>query len=146
MAGAYSYEQAFEVMRKLRLSKATAAQQYRRMLFNIIARNLDDHTKNIAFLMDRHGTWTLSPAYDVIYSHNPAGKWTSQHQMSANGKRDHFTREDLITVGESISLSRPQEIIEEVIAAVTEWPHYAKLAGVNGNTVSGIQQHHRTDL
>jgi len=146
MAGAYSYEQAFEVMRKLRLSKAEATEQYRRMLFNIIARNQDDHTKNISFLMDSDGRWKLSPAYDVTYSHNPAGKWTNQHQMSVNGKRDHFTKEDLIAVGESISLSRPKEIISDVIAAVNSWPEYAKSVGVRKTVILNISKHHRTKL
>ncbi len=90
MAGAYGYEQAFAVMRILRLSKAEAIQQFRRMVFNVIARNQDDHAKNIAFLMGQDGKWHLSPAFDVTYSHNPAGRWTSQHQMTINGKRDHF--------------------------------------------------------
>jgi len=145
-AGAYSYEQAFTVMRRLRLSKAEAEQQYRRMLFNIIARDLDDHTKNIAFLMQRDGKWALSPAYDVTYSHNPAGKWTNQHQMSLNGKRDHFTREDLIHVGESISLSKPEETLNDVITAVEQWPEYAKDAEVNKKVVLEIGIHHRTNL
>ena len=146
MAGAYSYEQAFEVMRKLRLSKAEAVEQYRRMLFNIIARNQDDHTKNISFLMNPDGKWKLSPAYDVTYSHNPAGKWTNQHQMSVNGKRDHFTREELISTGESISLSKPEDIINEVIAAVNKWPEFAKQAGVNKKTSLNISEYHRTGL
>lgn len=142
MAGAYSYEQAFTIMRKLRLSKADAAEQYRRMLFNIIARNLDDHTKNIAFLMEPDGKWTLSPAYDVIYSHNPAGKWTNQHQMGVNGKRDHITREDLIIVGESISLSKPEEIINDVVTAIEKWPEIAREAGVNDRTINEISDNH----
>ncbi|NOQ90007.1 MAG: type II toxin-antitoxin system HipA family toxin, partial [Gammaproteobacteria bacterium] len=107
MAGAYSYEQAFAIMREMRLPKTAALQQYKRMLFNIFARNQDDHTKNIAFLMDKTGQWSLSPAYDVTYSHNPAGAWTNQHQMSINGKRDDFDREDLIAIGKSISLPKP---------------------------------------
>jgi len=146
MAGAYSYEQAFAVMRKLRLSKAEATEQYRRMLFNIIARDQDDHTKNISFLMGPDGKWKLSPAYDVIYSHNPAGKWTNQHQMSVNGKRDHFTKEDLLSVGESISLSRPAEIVDEVIAVVDRWPEFAKDAGVKKEAVIDISKHHRIIL
>lgn len=144
MAGAYSYEQAFTVMRKLRLTKAEAAEQYRRMLFNIIARNLDDHTKNISFLMGPDGKWRLSPAYDVIYSHNPAGKWTNQHQMSVNGKRDHFTREDLVTVGESISIKQPEKIIKEVISAVDNWSIYAREAGVKKEVIKEIADNHRT--
>lgn len=146
MAGAYSYEQAFAVMRKLRLSKADAAEQYRRMVFNIIARDQDDHTKNIAFLMGPDGKWRLSPAYDVVYSHNPAGKWTNQHQMSVNQKRDNFTREDLVYVGESISLSRPEEIINDVVSAVEKWSEYAKEAGLSKKISLDIGQYQRTHL
>ena len=145
-AGATSYEQAFEVMRKLRLSKAEATQQYRRMLFNIISRNQDDHTKNISFLMNQQGEWRLSPAYDVTYSHNPAGQWTNQHQMSVNGKRDHFTREELIETGKSISLSRPDEILEEVISAVGKWLDFAKEAGVSKKISLEIQKHQRMGI
>ncbi len=143
MAGAYSYEQAFEVMRKLHLSKAEAAQQYRRMLFNIIARNQDDHTKNISFLMGKDGKWKLSPAYDVTYSHNPAGKWTNQHQMSVNGKRDNFSKKELIYTGKSISISKPEEIIDKVIVAVDKWVEFAHQAGVNKSVLSEIKKHHR---
>jgi len=143
MAGAYSYEQAFAIMRKLRLSKAEAIQQYRRMIFNVVARNQDDHTKNIAFLMDQTGKWKLSPAFDVIYSHNPKGKWTNQHQMSINGKRDGLTLNDLVVVGESISISKPQDIIHEVISAVEQWPVYAQQAGIKKEIVEEISGYHR---
>ncbi len=143
MVGAYSYEQAFAVMRKLRLSKADAAEQYRRMAFNVVARNLDDHTKNIAFLMGPDGKWQLSPAFDVIYAHNPAGRWTSQHQMSINGKRDNFTRQDLLDVADGISLSRPQAIIDEVINAVQRWPEFAASAGVPDGITREIASHQR---
>lgn len=146
MAGAYSYEQAFMVMRRLRLSKAEAAEQYRRMVFNVLARNQDDHTKNIAFLMGPDGRWTLSPAYDVIYSHNPAGKWTNQHQMSLNGRRDHFTREDLVAVADSISLTRPERILDEVYAAVERWPEFAARAGVDQKTIAEIAANHRLNI
>lgn len=143
MAGAYSYEQAFEVMRKLRLSKAEATEQYRRMLFNIIARNQDDHTKNISFLMGKDGQWRLSPAYDVTYSHNPAGKWTNQHQMSVNSKRDHFNRDELIDTGRSISISRPEEIIDEVTTAVNRWMEFADEAGVKKDISREIKKQQR---
>jgi len=146
MAGAYSYEQAFAVMRKLRLSKAEAAQQFRRMVFNVVARNLDDHTKNISFIMNHEDKWMLSPAYDVTYSHNPAGKWTNQHQMSLNGKRDNFSKDDLITLGESISLPRVDEVINDVISAVDKWPEHAKDAGVKKEVVLEITRHQRTRL
>jgi serine/threonine-protein kinase HipA len=145
-AGAYSYEQAFSVMRRLRLSKAEAAEQYRRMAFNVIARNQDDHTKNIAFLMDRNGRWRLSPAFDVIYAHNPAGVWTNQHQMSLNGKRDGFSRGDLITVGESIGIAKPGRIIDQVLEAVNDWPQYAGRAGVKPAIRNEIAHHHRLQL
>lgn len=145
-AGAYGYEQVFAAMRKLRLSKADAAEQYRRMVFNIVARNQDDHTKNIAFLMNAEGKWSLSPAYDVTYSHNPAGHWTNQHQMSVNGKRDHFTRNDLMVVAESISLSKSAPIIDEVIDAVRRWPEFARLAGLPTKTIGEIAAHHRLNI
>ena len=145
-AGAYSYEQAFAVMRKLRLSRADAIEQYRRMVFNVIARNQDDHTKNIAFLMDRDGRWRLSPAFDVIYSHNPAGKWTNQHQMSINGKRDHFTAADLLAVGESISIPKPFEIIRQVGDSVRQWPEFARKAGVGKGYIADIARHHRLNV
>lgn len=145
-SGAYSYEQAFAVMRQLRLSKAEAVQQYRRMVFNVIARNQDDHTKNIAFLMDATGKWSLSPAFDVTYSHNPAGRWTNQHQMTLNGKRDHFSREDLISIGESISISKPTDIIDEMIHAVSQWPDYARQAGLKGELTKEIGRYHRLSL
>lgn len=146
MAGAYSYEQAFMVMRKLGLSKAEALQQYRRMLFNIVARNQDDHTKNIAFLMDRDGQWKLAPAYDVTYSHNPAGKWTNRHQMSASGKRDQFTREDLLAIGRSIHLPRPENILAEILDAVRQWPAFAKQARVSSARINEISKAHRLKL
>ncbi len=146
MAGAYGYEQAFAVMRSIRLSKAEAIQQFRRMVFNIIARNQDDHTKNIAFLMGRDGKWRLAPAFDLTYSHNPAGRWTNQHQMTINGKLDNFRLADLIAVGESISLPKSREIIREIIEAVSNWPKYAELAGLLPERIKEIGRYHRLDL
>ncbi|MBC2714778.1 MAG: type II toxin-antitoxin system HipA family toxin [Desulfobacteraceae bacterium] len=145
-AGAYGYEQAFSVMRKLRLSRADAIAQYRRMVFNVIARNQDDHTKNIAFLMEQDGRWRLSPAFDVIYSHNPVGKWTNQHQMSINGKRDHFTAADLMAVGELISIPKPLEIIRQVGDSVKQWPEFARKAGVGNDYIAEIARHHRVNI
>ncbi len=146
MAGAYSYEQAFAVMRKLRLSKADAIQQYRRMVFNVIARNQDDHTRNISFLMTADGNWALSPAYDVIYSHNPKGVWTSQHQMTLAGKRDHFTLRDLLEVGQSISLSKAESIIDEIKSVVAKWPDFAHEAGVQIKHANEIANNHRLNI
>lgn len=146
MAGAYSYEQAFAVMRQLRLSKVDAIQQFRRMVFNVAARNQDDHTKNIAFLMNEDGRWRLSPAFDVNYSHNPAGQWTNQHQMSINGKRDHFKMEDMTALGDSISIPRPLDIVNEVIDAVRGWNEFSHKAGINEKRASEISRYHRINL
>ncbi|MGB3225583.1 MAG: type II toxin-antitoxin system HipA family toxin [Desulforhopalus sp.] len=143
MLGAYGYEQVFGVMRKLRIPASEAEQLYRRMVFNVVASNQDDHTKNITFLMDKCGKWSLSPAYDVTYSHNPGGKWTSSHQMTINGKRGNFTREDLMTVGRSINLKKPGHIIDEIIKIVRKWPEFAQKAGVSlktGQVIAQVQQ------
>ena len=139
-AGAHSYEQAFLVMRELRLGVAAAEQQFRRMAFNVVARNQDDHVKNIAFLMDRSGRWELSPAFDVAYSYNPAGDWTARHQMSLAGKRDDFTREDFREVGRVATLKRGAalRILEEVSAVVSEWPRYAEEVGVDEEHIARI--------
>ena len=142
-AGAHAYEQVFGVMRELGLPKSQAIQQYRRLVFNVLARNQDDHTKNIAFVMDRTGSWALSPAFDLTYAHNPGGQWTSQHQMSINGKRAHFEVEDLVAVGKSISIKKPRDIIEEVAAAVAEWEAFAERAGVQEAFVREIAVNHR---
>lgn len=128
--GAHSYENAFEVMRQLRLPHSDAIQLYKRMVFNVIARNQDDHTKNISFLMDKRGVWRLSPAYDVTYSYNPEGIWTSMHQMSINGKRDDFTLQDLMIVGEKISYKNHKEAIQQVVNVVSNWDHYVQKTGI----------------
>ena len=143
MAGAYGYEQAFQAMRKLRLSKADAIQLFRRMVLNVLARNQDDHTKNIAFLMDQTGTWRLSPAYDVTYAHNPAGIWTNTHQMTINGKRDGFTLKDIVDVGESIRITDPAKIVAEMAEVMARWPEFADQAGVQADTTAMIGGHHR---
>lgn len=141
-AGAYSYEQLFQVMRRLRLSKADAAEQFRRIVFNILARDLDDHTKNVAFLMGADGRWQLAPAYDVTYAHNPKGRWTNQHQMSLAGKRESFSRQDLLTLAESISLSNADELIEQVTSSIDRWPEYARDAGIKQSTIEQIGGDH----
>jgi serine/threonine-protein kinase HipA len=134
-AGAHSYEQAFDVIKRLGLSMHAREQQFRRMIFNVVARNQDDHVKNIAFLMDKAGAWSLSPAFDVTYAFNPTGLWTSRHQMTINGKSNDFTREDLRAVAEVAGLKRgmPEAILGEVMDTVGAWPRYAKTAGVLGS-------------
>jgi len=133
LAGAYGYEQALLVIRRLGLPMSTIEEQFRRMVFNIVARNQDDHVKNIAFLMDKGGNWSLAPAFDVTYSFQPTGKWTSTHQMSLNGKRDNFTLEDFRTCARAASMKRgrAEAIIQEVREVVSRWPDYAEEAGVS---------------
>jgi serine/threonine-protein kinase HipA len=134
-AGAYSYEQAFDVIKRLGLSMHAREQQFRRMIFNVVARNQDDHVKNIAFLMDKAGAWSLSPAFDVTYAYNPTGPWTRRHQMMINGKSDDFTREDFKAVAQVAGLKhgRSETILTEVMGTVKEWPRYAQTAGVLGS-------------
>lgn len=121
MMRAYSYEQAFQVMRRLRLPYPQAEEFYRRMVYNVVARNQDDHTKNISFLMDKSGTWRLSPAYDMSWAYNPQGSWTSSHQMSINMKWDNITREDLLTVAKNMNIKHAKEIIDQVNEAISQW-------------------------
>ena len=128
MAGAYSYEQALQVIRKLDLPMQSIEQQFRRMVFNIIARNQDDHVKNIAFLMDKSGNWSLSLAFDMTYSYNPAGSWTSSHQMTLNNKRDDFTLDDFKACAKVVSMKRgrAEAIVKEVQKVVSRWQNYAE--------------------
>ena len=127
---AYSYEQAFNVMRALRLSYAEAKEAFRRMVFNVIVRNQDDHTKNISFLMGEDGKWRLSPAYDMGYAFNPNGGWTATHQMSINGKFDDITRQDLLAFAELNNIKDAESVIDEVNDAVSHWQGIAKECGV----------------
>jgi len=132
MAGAYSYEQALRVIRQLGLPMHAVEEQFRRMAFNIVARNQDDHVKNIAFLMDKTGRWSLSPAFDLTYSFNASGQWTASHQMTMNGKRDDFDREDFKACAKAASMKRgrAETIVNEVIEIVSRWRDYADEAGV----------------
>lgn len=122
----YSYEQAFNVMRALRLPYSQAQEMYRRMVFNVVIRNQDDHTKNISFLMDRQGKWRLSPAYDLGFAYNPKGGWTAQHQMSINGKFDGITRQDLLEFAKRNNIKEAAEIIDSITEESSRWPLLAR--------------------
>ncbi|NVK38567.1 MAG: type II toxin-antitoxin system HipA family toxin [Gammaproteobacteria bacterium] len=141
-----SYEQALVLARQLRIPREHVAQLYRRMVFNVVFRNQDDHTKNIAFLMGRQGRWRLSPAFDVAYSYNPKGLWTSKHQMSVNGKREGFELDDLFAAGEHTGLSKQKikQIVGEVLACIQLWPDCAEKAGVSHERMINIGQSFRT--
>ena len=146
--GAYAYEQALQIIRQLNLPMATIEQQFRRMTFNIIARNQDDHVKNIAFLMDKAGNWSLAPAFDITYSYNPAGAWTAHHQMTMNGKRDAFSMADFRACAKSTSMKRgrAESIVDEVRAVVARWSKYAEQARVMDSWREQIQNTLRLDL
>ena len=128
----YSYEQAFEIVRRIVPDARAGEELFRRMVFNVLAWNCDDHVKNVSFLMDRNGEWTLSPAYDECYAYNPEGAWTSNHQMSVNGKRIGITDEDMIAAGKSANLSalKAKKVIVRVREAVAEWERFAAEAEV----------------
>ena len=141
-AGAYAYEQALLVIRQLGLPMAAIEEQFRRMVFNIVARNQDDHVKNIAFLMDKAGRWALSPAFDVTYSFNPAGAWTASHQMTVNGKRDDFMLEDFKACAKAASMKRgrAETIVNEVREIVSRWKRYADEARLPVSVRDRIQR------
>jgi serine/threonine-protein kinase HipA len=136
----YSYEQVFQTMRKLYFSYPEMEQMYRRMVFNVIARNHDDHTKNHSFIMDKTGQWSLAPAYDLCYSYSPSGKWTNQHQLSLNNKRDNFTLNDLISVAKKMDIKNASAIIQEVVEVVSRWEIYAKEANVKKEHIKQIKE------
>lgn len=142
LAGAYSYEQAIQVIRQLELGMDAVEEQVRRAFFNVTARYQDDHVKNIAFLMDMSGTWSLSPAFDISYAWNPGGAWTGQHQTSLAEKRDGFNTEDLLGFGENVGLKkvRAKRVLSEVSAAVSRWVEFAQVAGVTQERSRQIEQ------
>ncbi len=147
-AGAYSYEQAFQVARRLNLPQPDLTELYRRALFNILARNQDDHTKNIAFLMDRRGGWRLAPAYDLIYAYNPNGAWTHRHQMTLAGKRENFTTADLLEAASSADVkpAKAKSILKQVHFAVAAWQTHATSAKVFPAWTGEISKNLRLDL
>ena len=138
----YSYEELFETMRMLSLSYPEAQELFRRMVFNVMARNCDDHTKNFAFMMDTSGAWKLSPAYDVCHAYRPGSEWVSQHALSMNGKRKNITRKDLIAVGKSMNIKNIEEIIDKVAIAVSNWEDYAILVNIEDKLRDAIKATH----
>lgn len=139
---AYSYEQAFQALRSLKLPYPDADQLFRRMVFNVIGVNNDDHTKNISFLMDKSGQWSLSPAYDMTYAFKPSHKYLAQHQLSINNKRTEITRNDLLLVAERMNIKKPHEIIGQITDTVSNWPKYASEAGIPGIQMEAIGKTH----
>ena len=145
---AYSYEQAVMTIRELGLGMPAVEEQFRRAIFNVLARNQDDHVKNISFLMDQSGQWALSPAYDLTYAYNPTGRWTHDHQMSLAGRRNGFDRDDILQFATSVDIKRHRalEILDKVSAAVGNWSEHADAAGVAPRDVVRIEKAFRSNL
>ncbi len=136
----YSYEQLFETMRMLGLPYPQAEQLYRRMVFNIMARNCDDHTKNFMFIMDKTGTWKLSPAYDVCHAYRPGSDWVNQHALSINGKRTNITKVDLLQVAKQMNIKKAEAIIKQIADVVSNWSYYADEVKVEKKLKQAIQK------
>lgn len=134
----HAYAQLFMVVAKLKLGDEANTQAFRRMVFNVMAKNCDDHTKNFAFRLKQGKTWELAPAYDLTHAHNPKGEWTYQHLMSVNGKFSNITRADLLQEADRFGVRRPLDLIADVKAALDNWPGYAAEAGLGAKTVEGI--------
>lgn len=136
----YSYEELFQTMRMLGLSYPEARQMYRRMAFNVMARNCDDHTKNFAFMLREGERWQLAPAYDICHAYRPDSMWVSQHALSVNGKRKDITRADLLALAEQMNIKRPEQLLDEVHAVVQHWPDYADAVGVEPRMRDAISE------
>jgi serine/threonine-protein kinase HipA len=137
--GLFSYEQVFETMRMLRLSYPEAEQMFIRMVFNVLARNCDDHTKNFAFLMDKNGKWTLSPAYDICYAYRPGSLWVSSQSLQVNGKRERITNADFLEIARKMNIRKPEEKIEQVKTAIRRWRDFADEVKVDAKLRDSIQ-------
>jgi serine/threonine-protein kinase HipA len=142
----YAYEQAFQVVRELRLPQPATDDLFRRIVFNVVARNQDDHTKNISFLMNPAGEWSLAPAYDVTYSYDPANKWMQQHQLSIRTKRDEFESSDLLTLAKELGIKKAKNVLGEVVEAVSDWLSFAREAKVPEKQIESIARTHRLYL
>jgi serine/threonine-protein kinase HipA len=138
----FSYEQLFQTMRLLRLPYPQAEQLFRRMVFNVIARNCDDHTKNFAFRLKKEGSWELAPAYDICFAYRPDSDWVSQHNLSINGKRKAITKEDLLSLAKRMNIKKANTIIEQISITVANWYQYAEKANVEENLKHKIGSYH----
>jgi serine/threonine-protein kinase HipA len=139
----HDYSQFFQTIDRLGLGFESQEEAFRRMAFNVMAANCDDHTKNVSFLLREGGRWTLAPAYDVTHAHNPRGEWTNQHLMSVNGRFDGITRRDLLTVADRFGVGTAEKVLRQVGDAVRAWPDVAAGAGVSDRERERIGGHHR---
>ena len=138
----YSYEDAFSVMKQLRLPYQDFLQLFKRMVFNEYAKNYDDHTKNISFLMDKKGVWSLTPAYDVTFSYRKDSIWVSAHQMLINGKANKISKEDFLKVAEKVDIKKVDALkcIEEVLDSVSKWEEFAREAGLSKSNCQRVKK------
>jgi serine/threonine-protein kinase HipA len=143
---ASNYETLFRVMKRLQLPHKQYEQQYRRMLFNVMARNHDDHVKNFSFMMNKQGRWQISPAYDLCFSYSPSGTWTREHQSSINGKFDNFTKDDLLSIAKIYGIKKANVIFEQVLETVIQWPKVAGDIDIPKERIQYIGKHLRTKL
>jgi len=139
--GPHSYEDAFRVLRQLRAPAVEGTELFRRTVFNVAARNQDDHTKNFGYLMDETGHWHLAPAFDVTWAYNPMGEWTQRHQLSLRGKTSEISRKDLLEFAKHEDVRQGAKIIDQVRDAVSHWPKFAAQAGVPEARITGIEKH-----
>jgi len=137
---AYSYEQLFETMRMLRLPYSDAEQLFCRMVFNVLAKNCDDHTKNFSFILEPDGYWKLAPAFDICYAYRPGSIWVNQHSLSINGKRESITREDLLAVAKNMHIKKANGIIQQINQVVSKWKVYADETKVNPALSNSIEK------
>ncbi len=136
--GTHAYAQLFMVIARLGLGDAAIGQAFRRMAFNVMARNCDDHTKNFSFRLRQGAGWEFAPAYDLTHAYNPKGEWTYQHLMSVNGKFNEITREDLLVEADRFGVRRPNELLADVRASLEKWASYAKEAGLSRTTSNRV--------
>ena len=138
--GANAYSQLFSTISQLHLPYEDMEEAFRRMVFNVMGRNCDDHSKNFAFRLRQGHAWELAPAYDVTFAHNPKGEWTHQHLMSVNGKFKHFTQDDLLAEAERFGIGTAKRVIAEVREAIKAWPGFAQRAGLSSRQVGIIER------
>jgi serine/threonine-protein kinase HipA len=134
----HAYAQLFMVIAKLKLGDEANTQAFRRMVFNVMAKNCDDHSKNFAFSLKQGGAWELAPAYDLTHAHNPKGEWTYQHLMSVNGKFNNITRADLLQEADRFGMRRPLDLIADVKVALESWSKFSAEAGLGVKAVEEI--------
>ncbi len=135
------YDDIFKVMRTINLTYAEKEEQYRRMIFNVVTKNVDDHVKNFSFNMYKDGIWRLAPAYDLTFSYDPEGLLESMHKITVDGKQEGISRQNLLNVGKRAEIKKPELIIDEVIDVVKDWSNYAKQAGLDKQLIDYLGQH-----